>query len=207
MFRVLLADDHPIVRFATRNIIESLGLQLCGDASDGEEALALALAEQPDVAVLDVTMQGLNGIAITRQLHEERPAVKVLLHSVCEDESSVMSALSAGARGYVVKSAPAADLRRALLAVGGNRTYFSPIISEMMLDHATSGRRRNRFTARELQIAQLVAEGLGNKEIARRLQLSIKTVESHRSALMQKSNCHTSAEMVRFAIKQGLIQA
>ncbi|CAN7644720.1 response regulator transcription factor [Phenylobacterium sp. LjRoot219] len=204
MFRILVADDQPIVRLAVRNLLEDRGFLVCGEAADGEAALALAMAEAPDVALLDVMMPRLSGIGVAHCLREQRADVKVLLYSMWEDEGTVLSAVAAGVRGYLLKNEGAEELERAVLRVAGNRTYFSPSISET-LECVTSGRRISRFTTRELQIAQMLADGCKNNEIARRMNVSIKTVESHRTSAMQKGNCHTAADLVRYAFKHRLI--
>lgn len=210
MLRILIADDHEIVRKGVRDVIEAHpGWEVCGEAADGQAALELALRERPDVAVLDVALPLLNGVALTRRLKQECPATNVLLFTMHDDDETVSGGLAAGARGYVLKTDSERYLEAAISALGANRPYFSSFVSELLLDAAINDRKRSRlesFTIRELEVAQLIAEGNSNKQIARRLEISIKTVESHRSAAMRKAGARTAAEFVRFAIKHNLIQ-
>lgn len=210
MLRILIADDHEIVRKGVRDVIEAHpGWEVCGEAADGQAALDIALREKPDVAVLDVSLPLLNGVALTRRLKQECPATNVLLFTMHDDDETVSGGLAAGARGYVLKTDSERYLEAAISALGANRPYFSSFVSELLLDAAINDRKRSRlesFTIRELEVAQLIAEGNSNKQIARRLEISIKTVESHRSAAMRKAGARTAAEFVRFAIKHNLIQ-
>jgi DNA-binding NarL/FixJ family response regulator len=210
MLRILIADDHEIVRKGMRDVIEAHpGWEVCAEASDGQQALDLALKEKPDVAVLDVSLPILNGVALTRHLQKECPKTRVLLFTMHDDDETVSGGLAAGARGYVLKSDSESHLEAAISALQANRLYFSSPVSELLLDSALNERKRSRlesFTLRELEVAQLIAEGNVNKQIARRLNISIKTVESHRAAAMRKAGVRTAAEFVRFAIKHNLIQ-
>ncbi|CAN7373042.1 response regulator transcription factor [Phenylobacterium sp. LjRoot219] len=210
MLRILIADDHEIVRKGVRDVIEAHpGWEVCGEAADGQAALEIALREKPDVAVLDVSLPLLNGVALTRRLKQECPATNVLLFTMHDDDETVSGGLAAGARGYVLKTDSERYLEAAISALGANRPYFSSFVSELLLDAAINDRKRSRlesFTIRELEVAQLIAEGNSNKQIARNLEISIKTVESHRSAAMRKAGARTAAEFVRFAIKHNLIQ-
>lgn len=210
MIRILIADDHEIVRKGVRDVIEDHpGWEVCAEAGDGQEALTLALREKPDIAVLDVSLPIINGVALTRRLHKEAPNIRVLLFTMHDDDETVSTGLAAGARGYVLKSDSESHLEAAISALGANRLYFSSPVSELLLDAALNERKRSRletFTMRELEVAQLIAEGNGNKQIARHLNISVKTVESHRAAAMRKAGVRTAAELVRFAIKHNLIQ-
>ena len=210
MLRILIADDHEIVRKGVRDLIEAHpGWEVCGEAADGQVALEIALREKPDIAVLDVALPVLNGVALTRRLKQETPATNVLLFTMHDDDETVSGGLAAGARGYVLKTDSERYLEAAISALGANRPYFSAFVSELLLDAAIHDRKRSRlesFTIRELEVAQLIAEGNSNKQIARNLEISIKTVESHRSAAMRKAGARTAAEFVRFAIKHNLIQ-
>jgi DNA-binding NarL/FixJ family response regulator len=211
MLNILIADDHEIVRKGVRDLIEAHpGWRVIAEASDGKQALELALNEKPDVAILDVSLPTLNGLAVTRHLRKECPRVRVLLFTMHDDDETVSAGLAAGARGYVLKSDSENHLEAAISALGANLPYFSAPVSELLLDAALNERKRSpleAFTTRELEVAQLIAEGNGNKQIARRLDISIKTVESHRAAAMRKAGVRTAAELVRFAIKHNLIQA
>jgi DNA-binding NarL/FixJ family response regulator len=185
------------------------GWEVCAEAGDGQQALELALEEKPDIAVLDVSLPTLNGIALARRLRLENPKIRILLFTMHDDDETVSSGLAAGARGYVLKSDSGSNLEAAISALCANRLYFSWPVSELLLDAAMNERKRSRlesFTIRELEVAQLIAEGNGNKQIARMLNISIKTVESHRAAAMRKAGSRTAAEFVRFAIKHNLIQ-
>jgi len=210
MLRILVADDHEIVRKGVRNVIEGHpGWEVCAEAADGQQALELTLQERPDIAILDVSLPLLNGVALTRRIHKECPGVRILLFTMHDDDETVTTGLAAGARGYLLKSDSESHLEAAISALGANRPYFSASVSELLLDAAVNERRRSRlesFTTRELEVAQLIAEGNNNKQIARRLNVSIKTVESHRAAAMRKAGVRTAAEFVRFAIKHNLIQ-
>ena len=211
MLRVLIADDHEIVRRGVRDIVEAhVGWEVCGEAANGQDVLKLALDEHPNVAVLDVSLPGLNGIAVTRQLRVSCPECEILLFTMHDDDETVSGGLAAGARGYLLKSDGDGQLVNAISALSVHRPYFSPIVSELLLDAAMHERKKSRlesFTVRELEVAQLIAEGESNKTIARRLGISVKTVESHRSAAMRKAGVRSAAEFVRFAIKHNLIQA
>jgi DNA-binding NarL/FixJ family response regulator len=211
MLRILIADDHEIVRKGVRDVIEDHpGWEVCAEAADGQEALTLALREKPDIAVLDVSLPIVNGVALTRRLHKEAPSIRILLFTMHDDDETVSTGLAAGARGYVLKSDSESHLEAAISALGANRLYFSSPVSELLLDAALNERKRSRletFTMRELEVAQLIAEGNANKQIARHLNISVKTVESHRAAAMRKAGVRTAAELVRFAIKHNLIQA
>lgn len=211
MLRVLIADDHEIVRRGIRDIIESHpGWEVCGEAADGQSALDLAMEQRPDVAVLDISLPVLNGIIVTRRLRQESPKTNVLLFTMHDDDETVSGGLAAGARGYLLKSDSEDHLEAAISALGANRPYFSSFVSELLLEAAISERKRSRlesFTMREIEVAQLIAEGNSNKQIARLLRISVKTVESHRAAAMRKADVRTAAEFVRFAIKHNLIRA
>lgn len=210
MLRILIADDHDVVRRGVRDLLESQSDWIvCGEAIDGREALEMALREKPDVAVLDVSLPFLNGIGVTRQLRQALPRTEVLLFTMHDDDETVSGGLAAGARGYILKSDSGQQLIAAVTALGAHRPYFSDCVSELLLDVALHDRKKSRlesFTARELEVAQLIAEGCGNKQIARSLGISVKTVESHRAAAMRKAGVRTAAEFVRFAIKHNLIQ-
>jgi DNA-binding NarL/FixJ family response regulator len=211
MLRILIADDHEIVRKGVRDVIDGHpGWQVCAEAADGQQALGLALSHKPDIAILDVALPLLNGIVLARHLHKDCPATRVLLFTMHDDDETVSSGLAAGARGYVLKSDSENHLEAAISALGANRPYFSSSVSELLLDAALNERKRSKlesFTTRELEVAQLIAEGNNNKQIARLLNISIKTVESHRAAAMRKAGVRSGAAFVRFAIKHNLIQA
>jgi DNA-binding NarL/FixJ family response regulator len=210
MLRILLADDHAIVRNGLRNLIESHpGWEVCGEAADGQSALEIALRERPDIAVLDVNMPGLDGVELARRLHSECPSVRVLLFTTHGDDATVDRGLAAGARGYVLKTDSERHLVDAIAALAANRPYFSSLVAERAQAAIASQHRPSPppgFTARELDVARLIAEGNSNKQIARRLSIGVKTVESHRAAAMRKAGVHTAAELVRFAIRRNLIQ-
>ncbi|MFZ0267385.1 response regulator [Caulobacter sp.] len=210
MLRILIADDHEMVRKGIRELIQDHpGWDVCGEAGDGLTALELALKERPDIAILDISLPLLNGVAATRRLVHECPRTRVLLYTMLDDEESVTNGLAAGARGYVLKTDSAEHLTSAISALGANRPFFSSLVSEILLE-TVNHRKRSRldsFTDRELQVAQLIAEGNSNKATARTLGISIKTVESHRASAMRKAGVHTAPELVRFAIKHKLIQA
>jgi DNA-binding NarL/FixJ family response regulator len=211
MLRILIADDHDIVRRGVRDIVSSHpGWEVCGEASDGREALAIGLREKPDVVILDVSLPLLNGIGVTRQLRQALPKTEVLLFTMHDDEETVTSGLAVGARGYLHKTDSDQHLVAAVSALGAHRPYFSSAVSELLLNAALQDRKRSHldlFTGRELEVAQLIAEGHSNKQIARMLTISVKTVESHRAAAMRKAGVRTAAEFVRFAIKHNMIQA
>ena len=211
MLKILIADDHELIRLGVRDVVESHpGWEVCGEASDGNEALELACKHRPDILVLDVSLPLMNGLAVTRRLRQQMPSISVLLYTMHDEDDTISGGLAAGARGYLLKTDTAQHLETAISSLGARRPYFSSSVSEFLLDAAVNDRKRSRlesFTMRELEVAQLMAEGNSNKQIARQLARSIKTVESHRAAAMRKAGVRSAAEFVRFAIKQNLIQA
>ncbi|MES1198652.1 MAG: response regulator transcription factor [Pseudomonadota bacterium] len=211
MLRILIADDHEIVRHGVRNLIESHeGWEVCGEAGDGQTAYDLAITTHPHIAVLDVSLPRMSGLTLARILKQEAPETRVLFFTMFEDQETVSAALAAGVRGYVLKAEDDSQLSAAIAALGARRPYFSPSITELVVDAAVHERHKSlleTFTTRELEVGQLIAEGHGNKSIARALTISVKTVESHRAAILRKAGVHTAAEFVRFAIKHNLIRA
>jgi DNA-binding NarL/FixJ family response regulator len=210
MLRILIADDHEIVRRGVRQIIESHpDWEVCGEAGNGEAALEIAAQEQPDIAIVDVGLPLLGGIMVTRRLRLDSPSTRVLLFTMHDDEESVNGGLAAGARGYLLKTDSGLHLEAAISALEARQPYFSSMIAEMLLEAAVSDKkpwRLGKFTGRELQVGQLVAEGRSNKEIAMRLGIAVKTVESNRASAMRKAGVRTAREFVRFAIKNNLIR-
>lgn len=211
MLRILIADDYPIVRLGVRRLIEGrLGWQVCGEARDGEEALALALRVKPDIAILDTPMPQMNSMALTRELMAEHPKLRVLLFAMHDDDNTMHTGVAAGARGIILKTDDEKYLAAAIAALAANRSYFSPPVREILLKRSVTRGNRSRlesFTPRELEVAQLIAEGEPNKGVARRLGLSVKTVEAHRCSILRKADVHTVGGFVRFAIKHHLIDA
>lgn len=209
MLRIILADDHEVVRRGVRDaILVNDGGEIVGEASNGEAAYDLAMEMQPDIAILDVSLPRMNGVTVTRRLKQDAPKVGVLLFTARDDDETVNQGLAAGAKGYVLKTDTQQHLGAAISAIGARRPYFSPWVSELLLEGLVQERSRSRlqcFTTRELEVAQLIAEGEANKTIARSLNISIKTVETHRASAMRKAGARTAGELVRFAIRQGLI--
>jgi DNA-binding NarL/FixJ family response regulator len=207
--RVLLADDHGVVREGLKVLLERVGFQVIAEASDGREALAKASALRPDVAVVDVAMPLLNGIDVTQALRKEGLRTKVILLTFHTERQYVAAAFEAGVSGYVVKTQASADLVKALHEIGRGRTYVSPVIAGDVGD--ALGRRRvpshEPLTRREREVLQLVAEGKSTKEAAAILGVSVKTADTHRTHIMQKLDIHDTAGLVRYAIREGLISA
>jgi two-component system response regulator NreC len=204
--RILLADDHVMLRQGLRALLEQAGMLVIGEASDGQEALRLAHAQPPDVAVLDIGMPHLNGIETARRLREALPQTKIVLLTMHTDEPYVLEAMQAGAVGYVLKTQAALDIVQAIRDVVQGGIYLSPRVSRAVVQAhlARSDLPPAPMTSREREILQLIAEGETTKEIASRLGLSVKTVESHRINLMRKLDIHETAILVRYAIRRGL---
>jgi DNA-binding NarL/FixJ family response regulator len=211
--RILLADDHGLVRKGLRLLIESQeGMDVVGEASDGREALKLADELKPEIAILDIAMPNLNGIDAAAQLAKRGDKVRVIILSMHSDESYVVRALDAGARGYLLKDSAEEDLVQAIRTVAQGRPYFSPAISATLLeDYIRTLHQRgltdtyDLLTDREKEVLQLLAEGKSNKEVAALLNLSPYTVETHRTNLMQKLNLHNTAEIVLYAVRKKII--
>ncbi|PYT14925.1 MAG: DNA-binding response regulator [Acidobacteria bacterium] len=211
--RILLADDHTVVRKGLRLLLESQqGFEVIADASDGRETVAMAEQHQPDVVVMDVAMPILNGIEAARQISAKLPRTAIVFLSMHSDEGYVLKALKSGARAYLLKDSAEYDLISAIKAVNEGKAFFSPAISKMLVeDYVRQMRERDvedsyeLLTTREREILQLLAEGKNNKEVASLLNLSLYTVETHRSNIFQKLNLHSSAELILYAIRKGVI--
>ncbi len=206
--RIMLADDHSVVRQGFRRILEAQpDMEIVGEASNGHEALKAAAELQPDLVVMDVAMPELNGIEATRRLSEQSSRTRVLALSMHKDAVYVREILRAGARGYLLKDAFDSDLVNAVRAVARGEGYLSPAVSEAVLadyrQHVTDP--IDLLTSREREVLQSIAEGKTNKEIAGLLNLSVYTVDAHRSRIMEKLNLHSTGELVRFAVRKGLV--
>ena len=215
MIRILLADDHDVVRRGLRGLLEAQpGWEVCGEARNGREAVEMAAQLRPDVAVLDLSMPEFNGLEATRRIRKELPGTEVLVFTMHQTEQLMREALLAGARGYLLKSDAAERLVAAVTTLAGHRPFFSAQVSEVLLDayvrgssSSGEGASTDALTAREREIVQLLAEGRGNKEVADALAISVKTVETHRAAIMRKLGIGSLAALVRYAIRNQLIEA
>ena len=212
MTTIVVADDHKIVREGLVKLLETReDFEVIGEASDGEEAVNLVLEKEPDIVLMDIWMPRLSGIDATRRIGKRGSSAKVLVLSMHESRTYVEQVLRAGAAGYVVKSSAACDLLQAIDAVNTGQSYLSPTITQQVVDAiarpddaAPSGVAM--LTDREREVLQLIAEGLSSKEIAKVLGVSLKTVDSHRSNLMDKLDIHKVSGLVRFAIRAGLVE-
>jgi len=216
MVRVLLADDHDLMRRGIRGLLESESdLEVCGEAANGREALALASSLKPDVLVLDLGMPELNGLDALKQIHKEVPATEVLVFSMHDSEGLVREVFSAGARGYVLKSDAARYLVEAIRSLSQHKPFFTERISEAILSSLVASKveggkqplAADPLTLREREILQMLAENKNNKEIGGRLGISVRTVETHRRSIMQKLNATSIVELVHYAIRNGIVEA
>jgi len=207
--RVLIADDHGIVRSGVRMLLESVeGIEVIAEAADGIEARDIALRERPDLAILDVKMPGLSGLEATREIRKEAPEVAVLILSMHEEERYLFEALKAGASGYVLKRAADRELIEAIHAVERGEPFLTPEAQQALIRGVLGEgeKREEELTPREEEVVKLVAEAHTNKEIAELLGLAEKTVENHRSNAMHKLGMRDRVELVRYAIRRGLIE-
>lgn len=213
--RVLIADDHELVRHGTRAVLrDHLGWQVVGEAVDGRDALQKAQELKPDLAILDIGMPSLDGLEVTRQIVERVPGIKVLILTMHESGQMVRRVLEAGAQGYVLKSDMAATLVRAVRAVVEGKLSLTPKVVAMLSQASVDARTRTqqsaqpiRPTAREVQVIGLLAQGKSNKESASILNISTRTVESYRARVMRKLEVKSTAELVRYAIREKIVEA
>jgi len=208
VIRVLLADDHTVVREGIRSLLEREKLTVVGEASNGREAVTAAQATQPDVAVLDLTMPILNGFDAARELLKVSPSTRSILLTMHDEDRYVLEALRAGLKGYVLKTQAAGEVAQAVRDVNRGGIYLSPGISSAVVDAYLNRMEvpADPLTPRERQVLQLVAEGKTTKEIAQLIGVGTKTAESYRARLMQKLDIHQTAGLVRYAIRQGMLQ-
>lgn len=211
--RIVLADDHTVIRSGLKLLLERQpDLVVVGEAENGRQALELAARLSPAVMVLDIAMPLLNGIEATRQIAAAHPAISVVILSMHSDEGYVMRALNAGAKAYLLKDSAEADLIRAVRAVQDGKSFFSPAVSRMLLeDYVRQMKQKGAedsyelLTNREREVLQLIAEGKANKEISALLNLSLHTVETHRTHILQKLNLHSVPELILYAVRKGMI--
>ena len=208
--RVLVADDHPVVRKGLSSCLaQSSGVEIVGEASDGQDALRKAKQLSPDVVLMDIDMPMLNGLTAADILRKENPSIKVLILSMHNDSEYVMRILQSGARGYILKQAPTEELFKAIEIIYSGETYFSQDVARQALNQFVKGPgdgpHTGQVSAREREVLIAIAEGLSNKEIACRLGVGVRTVETHRERIMRKLNIHSIAGLTKFAIAKGLI--
>ncbi|HLK04615.1 MAG TPA: response regulator transcription factor [Candidatus Acidoferrum sp.] len=206
--RILLVDDHALVRQGLRSLLEREGFLVVGEAADGLEALELCRALAPDIVVMDISMPSQNGLNAAREIQKTCSDSKVILLTQHSEDMYIADALEAGVSGYVLKSQASSDLLHALRQVSGGQVYISPGISGAVLSAYRSriDKKNDVLTLRERQVLQLIAEGKSTRDVASLLFISVKTAETHRSRLMQKLDIHETAGLVRYAIRRGLVQ-
>jgi DNA-binding NarL/FixJ family response regulator len=217
-FRILLADDHEVVRAGLRALLEEQsGWEVVAEAVDGRDAVEKATKLKPDVVVIDIAMPSLNGLEAVRQIVKTVPNTKVLVLTMYDSDPLIQQVLQAGARGYLLKSDAGRDLVSAIDALRRNKTFFTPKVSQMVLEGYLDKSPKEketeeepetlRLTSRQREIVQLLAEGKSSKEVAAVLGLSVKTAETHRANIMRKLDCHSVTELVRYAIRNHIIAA
>jgi DNA-binding NarL/FixJ family response regulator len=212
--RLLIADDHPLIRVGLRHLLEEqTNWTVVAEAQDGREAVTKARETKPDIAILDIGMPELNGLDAARQITSEIPTIKILILSMHQTDALLKKVLAAGARGYVLKSDAARDLVDAVYAIRGNKTFFTSKISRMIVDGFLNDRCNAAaddnvcITPRQREVVRLVAEGKSNKEIGIILNITAKTAETHRANVMRRLNMHSISEIVRYAVRNEVIQA
>ncbi len=210
--RILLAEDHTIVREGLKTLIDAQsGMEVVGEAGDGASAVQLAAQLQPDIVVMDVGLPRMNGAEATREIKSQNPNVRVVALTMYEDKSYVRELIRAGASGYVVKRAAADELIHALRVVADGGNFFDPIIQEKLASPLSSGaahaaHSESELSERETEVVRMIAEGHSNKEIAYRLDVSIKSVETYKARAMEKLGLHSRAEIVRYALLRGWLE-
>jgi DNA-binding NarL/FixJ family response regulator len=214
--KVLIADDHEVVRRGLRAVVEAeRDWSVVGEAEDGRHAAKLARDLKPDVIILDISMPSLNGLEATRQILKEDPKAKVLVLTMHESDPLIREVIAAGARGFILKTDAGRDLITAIQSLQRNKTFFTSRVTQVILDGYLSPNAtfteaeltRDRLTPRQREIVQLLAEGKSSKEIAVALGLSVKTAETHRANIMRRLDCHCVSELVRYAIRNNIIEA
>jgi DNA-binding NarL/FixJ family response regulator len=214
--RLLLADDHEIVRRGLRALLEAeAGWEVVAEAADGRDAIEKTKEMRPDVAILDITMPSLNGLEVARQIVASGAQTKVLILTVHDSDPLIQQVLEAGARGYLLKSDAARDLVAAVDALRRNKTFFTPKVAQVVLEGYLGKNPKEtapegggfRLTGRQREIVQLLAEGKSSKEVASALGLSVKTAETHRANIMRRLDCHSVTALVRYAIRNHIIDA
>src|SRR5689334_19439006 len=208
--RVLVADDHPVVRKGLQScLVKQESLKLVGEAADGEEALQKALALSPDVVLLDISMPRQDGLAVTAALRKDAPQIKILILSMHSNKEYLFRIIQAGAHGYVSKGASPDELLHAIESVHNGETFFSPEVAQEALNQlVNNGGKKEPFaqlTSREREVLVLIAEGQSNKEIANKLGIGVRTIETHRERIMRRLNIHSVAGLTKFAIANGMI--
>lgn len=213
--RIVLADDHKVVRSGLRSLFRSGGeFSVVGEAADGEAAIRMVEKLKPDIALIDISMPRLNGIDAVGIIRKKNPETKILILTIHENEAYVDEMIRAGANGYILKNAEKKEIFAAVRSIVTGGTFFSPSISKLMIEGfikrakdqlSSRSRLDQRLTKRETEVLRFIAEGLTNKQIAEKLSLSVRTVNTHRSNLMQKLNLHTTAALVQYAIQTGLV--
>ncbi len=208
--KILLADDHPVVRRGLQFCLSKESrLKVVGEATSGEEAVDKALKLQPDVVLMDISMPGMSGLDATEQLRQRAPGIKVLVLSVHNNRDYIFRIIQAGAHGYVSKEASTDELLRAIDSVQSGKTFFSPEIAQEALQRLVeNGGKKEPFdqlTSREREVLVLIAEGKSNKEIANRLGIGVRTIETHRERIMRRLDIHSVAGLTKFAIAHGLV--
>jgi DNA-binding NarL/FixJ family response regulator len=213
VIRVLLADDHTLVRAGFRRLLEGIpGIQVVGEASDGRDALLMIETQRPDMVLMDIGMTGLNGLEATARVTHDLPGIRVIILSMHSDKEYVLKALRAGASGYLLKDADINQFEMAIKAVAEGETFLSPSISRHVISDyvqrvGAESNSREELTPRQREILQLIAEGRSKQDIAQMLSVSLKTVETHRDQMMEKLGLHDVAGLVRYAIRTGVVCA